>query len=537
MSPQQKPKVNLANSERAAVKGARRIGAADPNKRIEVSIFVRRRTDTKAFPAVAELGARMPKQRQHLSRAEFARNHGGHPDDIARIRAFANEHGLEVKSESIPRRTVVLAGTVQAFSRAFEVELTEYEHPEGGRYRGRTGPLRIPSDLAGTIEGVFGLDNRPQAKPHIRIRKQSARGAQPRAMGQSYDPPSVAQAYDFPIGVDGSGQCVAILELGGGYQAADLGQFFGNLSIPVPKVAAVSVDGGANTPTVDPNADGEVALDIEVAGAVAPGAQIAVYFAPNTDQGFLDALTTAIHDANFNPSVISISWGGPESAWTQQAMNAFDAACQDAATVGVTVLAASGDNGATDGAQGGQLTVDFPAASPAVTGCGGTKLIASGSSITDEEVWNELAQNEGATGGGVSAVFGIPAWQANANVPAGPNGFAGRGVPDVAGDADPTTGYNIVVGGQSVVIGGTSAVAPLWAGLLALLNKSLGRSVGYLNPLLYTPNVSQAMNDITVGQTDGYQAGPGWDPCTGWGSPDGAKLLAAIGGQATGAAA
>jgi kumamolisin len=528
--------VDLVNSDRAPLEGARRIGAADPTKRIEVSIIVRRRTDTRAFPAVAELGARLPKQRQHLSRAEFARTHGGHPEDIAKIRAFASEHGLEVKSESIPRRTVVLAGTVQAFCRAFDVELSEYEHPDGGRYRGRTGRLRIPGDLAETIEGVFGLDNRPQAKPHIRIRKEKSRAAQPRAIGQSYDPPSVAQAYDFPVNLNGSGQCVAILELGGGYQNSDLQQFFRNLSIPVPKVAAISVDGARNAPTVDQNADGEVALDIEVAGAVAPGAQIAVYFAPNTDQGFLDALTTAIHDTNFSPSVISISWGGPESTWTQQAMSAFDAACQDAPTVGVTVLAAAGDNGATDGAPGGQLTVDFPASSPAVTGCGGTKLVASGSTVTDEEVWNELAQNEGATGGGISAVFPIPTWQANANVPAGPTGFAGRGVPDVAGDADPTTGYNIVVGGQSVVIGGTSAVAPLWAGLLVLLNQSLGRVVGYLNPLLYTPNVSQSLNDITIGQTDGYQAAAGWDPCTGWGSPDGAKLLAAIGGQAAAAA-
>src|SRR5205807_6173292 len=153
------------------------------------------------------------------------------------------------------------------------------------------------------------------------------------------------------------------------------------------------------------------ALDIEVAGAVAPGASIAVYFAPNTDQGFLDALTTAIHDTTNNPSVISISWGGPENEWTQQAMMAFDAACQDAATLGVTICTASGDNGATDGATDGQLHVDFPASSPAILACGGTTLDATGNQIKDEEAWNELATGGGATGGGVSQVFALPSWQ------------------------------------------------------------------------------------------------------------------------------
>ncbi|HEX2712038.1 MAG TPA: S53 family peptidase [Candidatus Acidoferrales bacterium] len=527
--PPQKPRIDLPNSERAPVKDAQLIGPADPQQRMEVTVVLRRRS--KAFPAVAELGARLPAQRRHLRREEFVQQHGADPDDIAKIKQFASEHGLQVKSAEPARRSVILSGTAEAFSRAFEVDLKRYRHPDGRTYRGRTGPVRIPSDLAGIIEGVFGLDDRPQAMPHFR-RKGRAKGVQPRAMGQSYDPPQVAQAYDFPGGLDGSGQCIGIIELGGGYQDSDLVQFFGNLGIAKPTVTAISVDGGSNSPVGDPgSADGEVALDIEIAGAVAPGAQIAVYFAPNTDQGFLDALTTAVHDSTLNPSVISISWGGPESTWTQQALNAFDAACQDAATMGVTVFAASGDNGATDGDPNGQLTVDFPASSPFVTGCGGTKLLASGSTITDEEVWNELAQQQGATGGGVSRVFPLPSWQQTANVPAAPNGFVGRGVPDVSGDADPTTGYNVLVDGQQEVVGGTSAVAPLWAGLFALINQSLGRAVGYLNPLLYTDNVSVAVNDITLGATDGYQAGPGWDPCTGLGSPDGTKLLVALGGQ------
>jgi len=231
------------------------------------------------------------------------------------------------------------------------------------------------------------------------------------------------------------------------------------------------VDQGTNSPTGDPNGpDGEVELDIEVSGAVAPGAQIGAYFAPNTDRGFIDALTAAIHDGNLRPSIISISWGSPESSWTDQARNAMNSACQDAATMGVTVLVASGDHGATDGLASGTFAVDYPSSSPFVIGCGGTKLALSGNTISSEQAWNELAQNEGATGGGVSDYFPIPNFQTKAGVPTSPKGFRGRGVPDVAGDADPTTGYNVFVDGQWTVIGGTSAVAPLWAGLLARIN-------------------------------------------------------------------
>jgi len=529
----QSNKVELQNSARAPLAGARRLGPANPNEIMDVTVVVRRRSKALGnFPRIEELGRTPLDQRRHLTREEFVSRHGALAEDLVAVRRFAEASGLRVKSESIPRRSIVLTGSVSAFSRAFETELSLFEHPRGN-YRGRTGTLRIPPELADAIEGVFGLDNRPQATPHIRHRKAAAAGAAPRVGGKTYTPVQVAQAYDFPAN-NGAGQCIAILELGGGYNAADLNQFFGNLGIPLPQVSAISVDGGQNAPTGDPNsADAEVALDIEVAGAVAPGASIAVYFAPNTDQGFLDALTTAIHDTANKPSVVSISWGGPESQWTQQAMTAFDAACQDAAALGVTVTAAAGDNGSTDGVQDGQLHVDFPASSPAILACGGTVLDANGNQINNEQVWNELSTGGGATGGGVSQVFPLPAWQQNAGVPQAPNNTQGRGVPDVAGDADPNSGYQIVVDGQSGVVGGTSAVAPLWAGLIACMNQQRAQAVGYLNPLLYTPAVTATFHDITVGSNGAplYPAGPGWDPCTGLGSPDGAALLAALSGQ------
>src|SRR5436305_1571576 len=522
-------KIELPGSERAALAGAVRVGPAGPNEIIDVTIVVRRGSKTSGrFPLIEELGRTPIAERRHLTREEFAAAHGALTEDLARVRAFAEANGLRVKSESIPRRSIILTGPVSAFSQAFELELIRYRHPPG-EYRGRTGRLKIPAALAEVIEGVFGLDNRSQAQPHFRRRHHNSGGRQPHLGGTSYVPTQVAQAYDFPTTVQGAGQCIGILELGGGFNPNDLNAFFGNLGITAPPVSAVSVDGAANAPTGDPNsADGEVALDIEVAGAVAPGASIAVYFAPNTDQGFLDALTTAIHDTTNNPSVISISWGGPENEWTQQAMMAFDAACQDAATLGVTICTASGDNGATDGATDGQLHVDFPASSPAILACGGTTLDATGNQIKDEEAWNELATGGGATGGGVSQVFALPSWQQNAGVPKAPNGMLGRGVPDVAGAADPNSGYQIVVDSQADVVGGTSAVAPLWAGLIALLNQQATHAVGYLNPLLYAAPVEATFHDINVGNNGGYQARPGWDPCTGLGTPDGNGLMVAL---------
>jgi kumamolisin len=497
---------------------------------MDVSVLLRRGSAPAEFAALADMGARLPRDRKYMTREEFGRVHGASAADVEMIRAFASQYDLKIVSEDRATRIVKLDGTVQAFNAAFGVTLRRYEHSSGA-YRCRTGNLTIPSNLDGIIEGVFGLDNRPQAKTHFRLRKKNL-NAQARATDVSYSPLQVAKAYAFPTGATGAGQTIALIELGGGYNTADLDTFFRNLGISTPKVTAVSVDGGANSPTGDSSGpDGEVELDIEVAGAIAPAAQIAAYFAPNTDQGFIDAITTAVHDAKLKPSIISISWGGPESSWTEQSRNALNSACQDGAMMGVTVLAASGDNGSSDGSTDGAATVDFPAASPYVVGCGGTKLTISSGGIGSEHTWNELSASEGATGGGVSEFFALPSYQQNAKVPKAPNGFVGRGVPDVAGDADPASGYNVIVDGQQSVIGGTSAVAPLWAGLFALINESLGANAGYINTLLYSTKVEATFHDVTSGSNGDYSAGPGWDACTGLGSPNGAALLAALRGN------
>jgi len=523
-------RVELRGSTKEALPGGRDTGPAAANERITVSVMLRRGSKPADFPRVAETGARLPRERRYLSREEFARSHGAAMADLEKVRAFAKQYGLQVESENRATRMVKLSGTVHQMCQAFGADLRRTEHTSG-TYRCRQGTLTIPGDLEHVVEGVFGLDNRPQAKTHFRRRKTRP-GIRAEAAAVSYSPVQVAKAYAFPTGVTGAGQCIAVIELGGGYKMTDLDLFFQNIGVAAPKVTAVSVDGGKNAPTGDSNGpDGEVELDIEVAGATAPGAQIAAYFAPNTDQGFIDAVAQAVHDATLKPSIISISWGGPEGSWTAQSRDALNSACEDASTMGVTVLAASGDNGASDGDSGGSPTVDFPAASPYVIGCGGTKIAISGSVISTEVAWNELSAKEGATGGGVSENFALPSFQKSAKVPKAPNGFIGRGVPDVAGNADPESGYAVVVDGDSAVIGGTSAVAPLWAGLLALINQSIGTNVGYVSPLLYSAKAEAAFHDITAGSNGSYSAGPGWDACTGLGSPNGTALLAALKGD------
>jgi len=360
-------------------------------------------------------------------------------------------------------------------------------------------------------------------------------GATPAADAISYTPLQVAQAYAFPTGVDGSGETVGIIELGGGFQTSDLSTYFSGLGLSTPTVTAVPVDGGSNQPGQDTDADGEVMLDIEMIGAIANGVEIAVYFAPNTDQGFIDAVTTAVHDTTNSPSVISISWGGPEDSWTAQARTQMDQAFSDAGGLGITVTIAAGDGGSTDGSTDGQQHVDFPASAPHALGCGGTTLHASGATISSETVWGGGAAANGATGGGVSIEFALPSYQADANVPDNVDtDQPGRGVPDVAGNADPETGYQTLVDGSPQVVGGTSAVAPLWAGLVALLNQSLGAPLGFANPRLYALLGSAAFHDITSGNNGAYSAGPGWDACSGLGSPDGTQLGSGLAGTASG---
>ncbi|HZU33553.1 MAG TPA: S53 family peptidase [Candidatus Angelobacter sp.] len=514
----------LPHSTRVPVPGFRAVRSADPDQVVETTLVLRR-AGKISDEDVMKLAAEPVGERKYLTTEQLADAHGALPADVDKVVEFAHEHGLAVVGQNTAARTIKLSGTVTAMQKAFGVDLKVYENEAGTRsYRGRTGQIHLPEEIAGIVQSVHGLDNRDQAKPHFRVSEQQVQprlGAIVHASKKlnSFTPKQVATAYGFPQNVTGKNQTIALIELGGGYKATDLKKYFQQLGVN-PKVSAVSVDGATNHPTGNADGpDGEVVLDIEVSGGVASNANIVVYFAQNTDKGFLDAITAAIHDQKNKPSVVSISWGGPEANWTQQSMDSFNEAFKDAAMLGVTVLVASGDDGSTDGLTDGAQHVDFPASSPYALACGGTQLISDGHTISSEITWGGTP-NDGASGGGVSQHFPVPSYQTGIL----PKGFNGRGVPDVAGDADPQTGYQVLVDGVSTVIGGTSAVAPLYAGLVALMNESIGNRCGFLNPVLYSnPTVC---NDIVKGTNGAYHATAGWDATTGLGSIKGSDLLA-----------
>ncbi len=441
-----KKTVAVRGSKKNPLPGARVIAPAAPDERVEVTIRIRPR---HPLPPKADLLAPLARP-PILDHAAFEKRYGADPKDVAKVRKFAKDNDLTVVKATAASRSVLVSGTVADMSKAFGVTLQVYSYPHG-TYRGRTGSVKIPADLAPIVEGVFGLDNRPVAKRHVRIRRATAAASDGAG---SMDPGTIASLYDFPTGVTGAGQTIGIIELGGGYRPADLEHYFASLTppVPMPTVIPVSIDGATNAPG-GPD-DAEVVLDIEVAGAIAPGATIVVYFAKN-DRGsksFLDALTAAVHDRTHNPSVISISWGGPEQEAGTGFQQQFDQVLQSAAMLGITVCVAAGDDGAADmGPKGwdGLAHVDFPSSSPFALACGGTRLIANGNTIARESVWNQHSADIstdagpdgsfGATGGGISTAFPSPAYQKAAA------GGTGRGVPDVTGDGDPDSGYNILL--------------------------------------------------------------------------------------------
>ena len=549
--------IPIPDSHRDPVPGARRTADVPPDDEIQLSIVVRRKAGgaEKALQAAAgEPPAPGGKRRRRL--AEEA---GADEADLERVEQYVTGAGMRVLSADAATRTVMVRATAAQAKAAFGVSLGRYE-TDGLTYRGREGAVHLPADLVGVVQAVLGLDNRPQARMHLKrgpalrdgdlpnpagepasmlpaLQARAAAAPSPRPQPQPMWPMQVASLYAFPTGVDGSGETIAIIELGGGFTPDELTTYFLRAGVPAPQVEAVGVGADSNDPGVDTVADTEVLLDIEVAGAVASGARIAVYFGDTSDRGFYDALLSAVHDSQRSPSVVSVSWGGPEDGWTGQARDAIDGVLTDAAALGITVLAAAGDHGAGDAFGDGTAHVDFPASSPHVIGCGGTTLYLDGGQPR-EVVWND---GDGwATGGGISDAYDPPPWQ-NVMLPVSlsATGRPGRGVPDVAGNADNASGYPVYAGGSWRTVGGTSAVAPLYAGLMALVNQALGRPVGSLLPTLYTIGSgagTPVFRDSTVGDnsvpdsqfgpaTGGYQATPGWDACTGLGSIDGSALL------------
>jgi kumamolisin len=356
MNEQPAPEIELTplpGSERAPAPGVRPAATAAPSEeRVEVTLLLRRRAP---MPDEA-LATPMPA-------AELAERYGALPADIALVQSVLGGLGADVIEVDPASRRVRVAGSVALLSRIFGTSLEQVtsDDPSGGTttHRHRTGGLSVPAELDGVVTAVLGLDDRPQSRAQFRVAAAAAA-----VSTTSYTPLDLGRIYNFPAGTDGAGQVIAIIELGGGFAQSELDAYFTGLGITGPKVTAVGVDGATNVAGKDPNgADGEVLLDVEVAGALAPAAEIIVYFAPNTDAGFVDAVSQAAH-ATVTPAAISISWGQNEDQWTAQARTAFDQALTDAAALGVTVTVAAGDDGSTDRATDGNAHVDFPASSP-----------------------------------------------------------------------------------------------------------------------------------------------------------------------------
>jgi len=457
-------------------------------------------------------------------------------NDVKAVQSFAGAHGLRVAATNSERRTIVLNGSARHMSKAFGVTL-RLQQIGGVTYRSHRGALKVPKELAGIVTGVFGLDNRPVAKRPGRQSFPPPESDKPPPVNANTRPPKhFRQLYQFPTGATGKGESIAVLEFGGGFEPRRLKHALTQLGVAASKVVVREISPGANLPVNLPgklSPDAEVYMDLEILASVAPGATLVVYFGENSSRGWIETLHAAIFDKKYRPSVISISWGQAEENWDPQTVSAIDHALKLAALAGITVCCSSGDRGVFEA--GKPYTVAYPASSVFALACGGTQLDPLKAETRRESVWNQSEAGL-ASGGGISSLFNRPVFQRSHRVPAhAATQKPGRGIPDVAANASSATGYLIIADGTPMSLGGTSAAAPLWAGLVACLNQALRRRIGYLTPLLYTgkPDAANngALRSIRIGDNQldgrqGYRARKGWDACTGLGSPHGVNLLA-----------
>lgn len=538
-------RAELAGHSHVPLDGEEQTHSTAPDSALRVTLLLRRRRELPDLHT--ESGHQLPQQKTHINHAALSGEYGAMPEDVAAIKRFAAEHELTVCESEHGLHRVVLSGRASAMETAFGVSLVEMRHRRGS-YRAAIGAVSVPRELQHIVRAVIGLNTRPCAR-----RKPVHHGS----ITPFWSVPKMAEAYGFPAESGAAGQSIALIELGGGYHNEDLQKFCASIGMPMPVVRCVSVDGAQNVPAsseqikefldvvegkrqlseipvdvlASAQATVEVTMDLQMAVALAPGAEIVVYMAPGTEQGILDAISLAISDPKNLPSAISISWGEPETGVSGAYLGSIDEVLHEAAMLGVTVCASSGDEGAMNGATDGTPTVNFPASSPHALSCGGSSVHVAVDESLIESAWNcSLHGMRGATGGGVSRNFDTPLWQQEHNVPPSPTGSKGRGVPDVAGPADPHRGCAIVVGGECCSSAGTSAVAPMWAALVACVNAELGARCGYITPLLYQLSTGAAnpLREITEGNNGFYHAGRGWNACTGLGSPHVMKLIAAL---------
>ena len=528
-------KVTLAGSYRAEPQGAIYVGNVDPDERIVITVHLKRRSPDKFQPGSASDLARLSQP--ITRRALAAQRRRTHARAAARIRKLAKANRVTVRSFDLAQRIVVLQPSAQTLAEVLGATLRIYDDGRD-RFRARVGRLRIPKEIAPWTRAILGFDTRPfAARPVDFVRSLAGAGG-----GPGLWPTEVAALYGIPLDHDVSSVCVGIIALGGGYLASDLAKALAGMGraapIVVDKSAVVDkpASQGASAPKNGNNfgggtvSDQEIALDLQILAGLLPKAKIVVYFAGNTTQSLVGAINQAIFDDVNRPQVLSVSWGSAETFWSDSARDAMQAVLADAKRLQVTVLFAAGDELATGGLTDGKAHVWFPASSPYALSCGGTLPTpgAGGTGVSAETVWNDGVSG---TGGGISDAFPVPAYQTGLVLPASVNdGAMRRGVPDVAGAAAGTPGYRIVLNGAEVIKDGTSAVAPLWAGLIAIANAKRSTPLGFVNSALYANpalfrQIDQGNNRVGG---KGYDAGPGWNACTGLGVPNGADIIAAL---------
>jgi kumamolisin len=543
--------VPILGSNRPPRPDAKLVRKSDPRERISVSVYARKNPHPPrgALAALSKLYHTLPAKRRYLTDRQFEAVYGAAPADLKKIQKWAQACGFNVLDSDLRMRRILVEGTIAQFNAAFHLQLNEYQTHEGISHRGREGEICVPKELHRIVEGVFGLDTRRVGRPRLR-RARHASAAKP--LRRAFFPPEVAQLYDFPAGLDGSGQNIAVLAFNGapegdpsgGYRRKALRKYFKHfIGGRMPAIQDVVVQGRGNRPGADTarssdngDATDEIMLDMCVVGSVAPGAKMFMYFTESTSQGWIDALREAITDKN-DISVISISYGDTEDAphgeFTKMSLQIVNDTLESAIARGITICTPAGDDGSSDGSHPG-AHVDFPASSPFTLAVGGTRLVATrgaNPAIAKETVWQ-------ASGGGISAKFRKPSYQNRVRVPrsVNPGHKIGRGVPDVAAVGDPNTGVKRMrASGKTLqTLGGTSVSAPLWASLIARINQGIGARCGFINPLLYRRFARGVLRDITKGNNGAYSARHGWDACTGLGYPHEAQLLQALSGQRVG---
>lgn len=516
-------KVALAGSDRAAPDGAVLVGEVDPDERIVVTVHLKRRTPDRFAPGSAGDLARLsqPMTRRALT-AERRRTHAS---AAARIRKLAKAYRVAVRDIDLAARAVTIEATAKRLSQLFGATLRIYDDGQQ-RFRARVGHLMVPKEIAPWTRAILGFDQRPVVRrPANRLRALAGV-----AGGQGLWPTEIARLYGIPLNRDVSTICVGIVALGGGYLPSDLAKALAAMGREMPVVVDQSVAGNRNNFGGGTDADQEIALDLQILAGLLPKGRIVIYFAGNTTRNLVSAINQALLDDVNRPQILSVSWGSAETFWTDAARDAMQAALADAMRLQVSVLFAAGDELATGGVTDGKAHVWFPASSPYALACGGTLPTpgADGTGVAAEVVWNEGTIG---TGGGISDTFPVPSYQSGLALPPSVNdGRLRRGVPDVAAAAAGRPGYRIVLDGTEIVKDGTSAVAPLWAGLIAMTNAARGGAVGFVNSALYAN--APLLRQITQGNNrvggKGYDAGAGWNACTGLGVPSDADIIAAL---------